>query len=93
LVTVTVKCRLELPGVDSLKEKRRILKSMMARLRNDFNIAIAEVDDNDILRRATVAVSTVSNSTGFSHEVIDKVMDRIRSNPSVILADLETETY
>jgi hypothetical protein len=84
---------LELPGVGSLKEKRRILKSLMARLRNDFNISIAEIGDNDVLRVSTLGVAVMSNSTGFGHQVIAKVVSRIESEPNVVLADYRTEAY
>jgi uncharacterized protein YlxP (DUF503 family) len=92
LVTVTLWCRLELPGVGSLKEKRRILKSLMTRLRNNFNISIAEVGDNDVLRSATLGAAVTSNSTSFGHQVIAKVVNKIESEPNVILADYRTET-
>jgi len=51
---MVVTIRLALPQVNSLKEKRRILKSLLARLRNDFNVSIAEIADNDVHRMATV---------------------------------------
>lgn len=93
MVTVILTCRLELPGVGSLKEKRRILKSLMTRLRNSFNISIAEVGDNDVLRAATLGAAVVSNDNSFGHQVIAKVVDKIESEPDVILADYRTESY
>ncbi len=93
MVTVTLKCRLELPGVVSLKEKRRILKSLIARLRNSFNVSVAEVDDNDVLRRATLGAAVVANHIGYAHQVIAKVVDRIKLAPDLILADYGTESY
>jgi len=93
LVTVTLKCRLELPGVVSLKEKRRILKSLTVRLRNSFNISIAEVGDNDVLRTATLAAAVVANSSSFAHQVIARVADRIESESDLILVDYGTESY
>jgi len=93
LVTVVLKVRLDLPGISSLKEKRRILKSLIARLRNDFNISIAEVDEQDRLRSAVLGAAVVSNSTSFGHQVMSKVVSKIGSNGDVILADYVTETY
>ena len=77
----------------SLKEKRRILKSLITRLHNDFNISISEVADNDILRRATLGAAIVSNSAAFGDQVIAKVVNRIANNNNVIIADYHTETY
>ncbi|MEW5995437.1 MAG: DUF503 domain-containing protein [Candidatus Zixiibacteriota bacterium] len=89
---MTLKCELELPGVSSLKEKRRRLKSLIARLKNNFNVSIAEVDHNDVLRRATLGAAVVANSSGFADQVIAKVVDRIKADPDVILADYGTES-
>jgi uncharacterized protein YlxP (DUF503 family) len=84
---------LELPGVSSLKEKRHRLKSMITRIRNDFNVSIAEIDQNDVLRRATLGAAVVANQTGFADQVIAKVMDRIRSNPEIVVLDYQTESW
>jgi len=93
LVTVLLIVRLELPEVRSLKGKRRILKSLFAKLRNDFNISIAEVDDNDILRSATVGAAIVSNSNRFGQQVTGKIVNRIESLHDVILLDYSTESF
>jgi uncharacterized protein YlxP (DUF503 family) len=93
LVTLILTIRLELPGVGSLKDKRRILKPLLARLRSDFNISAAEVGDNDIYRSATIGVAMVSNDSSFGHQVASKIARRIEENPQVVLADYSTETY
>jgi hypothetical protein len=79
--------------VDSLKEKRRIVKSLLVRLRNDFNISAAEVADNDRHRTATIGVAVVSNDSSFGHRVASKVVNKIESVPEVVLSDYHTETY
>jgi len=84
---------LELPPVGSLKEKRRILKSLLTRLRQDFNISIAEVDHNDQPRRALIGGAVVSNSSSFGHQVMSKVVSRVEGDPQVVLADYRMETY
>jgi len=93
LVTVIISFQLEIPGVDSLKGKRRILKSLTTRLRNNFNISIAEVGDNDIHRSAQIGVALVSNNKSYGHQVASKIINRIESNPEVILADYNIDTY
>jgi uncharacterized protein len=54
-------CRFDLriPGVASLKEKRHVVKTLSASLRQKFNVAVAEVDHQDLWQRAAIAVSTV----------------------------------
>ncbi len=93
LVTVVLKIRLDIPSVNSLKEKRRILKSLLTRLRNNFNISISEVADNDVLRSATLGAAIVTNKTAFGDQVIAKVVDKISSNSEIIVLDYQTEIY
>jgi uncharacterized protein YlxP (DUF503 family) len=87
-------CEIELsiPESHSLKDKRQILRSLLERLRNQFNVSIAEVDRMDSWQRATVGVASVSNETKHSVQVLNKVMDAIRSNPRVVVVDYSIET-
>jgi uncharacterized protein len=65
---------LSLPGNDSLKGKRSILKSILARLRHEFNISVAEVGDNDFWQSAVIGVVCVSNSSDYAHGLLTKVV-------------------
>lgn len=81
-------------GIDeanSLKDKRQVLKSLIAHLRNSFNISVAEVADHDIWRRATIAVAVVATDTRFATEVLDKVVDHIERDPRADLGHYEIE--
>lgn len=91
MVTVVMTMQLSLNGVTSLKEKRRILKSMFTRLRNDFNISISEIEDNDYPRFARIAATTVSNSSAYSHQVMQKVVGKIENNPEVFISDYQMD--
>ena len=93
LVTVILNIRLELPSVCSLKEKRRILKSLITRLRNNFNISISEVDNNDVLRSATLGAAIVTNESSFGDQVIAKVVNKIEANPDLVVLEYHTEKY
>ena len=77
----------------SLKEKRRLLKSLITRLRNSFNVSVSEVDDNDVLRTATLGIAIAANSSSFAHQVINRVMDRINTEPEIIVAEFQSESY
>ena len=93
MVTVILTLRMQLPGSNSLKDKRRTLKSLMTRLRNDFNISISEVADNDIPRAATIGAAIVSNSGTYGHQVMAKLVSKIESAPEIVLLDYSTENY
>jgi len=68
-------CTLELsiPTANSLKDKRGVVKSVAARLRNEFNIAVAEVDMLDSWRTATIAAVTVSSDKDYAHGLLTRV--------------------
>ncbi len=68
-------CRivLHLPQNRSLKGKRRIVQSVMGRLRSRFNVAVAEVEDNDLWQQAVLGVSCVSNNGHVAQEVLAQV--------------------
>lgn len=83
---------LDLAGVDSLKLKRSIVKSVLTRVRNQFNVTAAEVDEQDTHELAVIAIATVSNSSAHANSVIDKVIDWIEQNcREVDIADQKIE--
>ena len=60
---------------DSLKAKRKVVRSLIERMRHRFNCAVSEVGDNDVHGRAQIGVSTVANDTQFVNSVLDKVLN------------------
>jgi uncharacterized protein len=69
-----LKVRLQIYGAHSLKEKRKVLKSIKDRLAH-MNAAIAEVDDLDKWQAATLGLAVVSNEAGFVNSMLDKIMN------------------
>lgn len=69
--------QLALPGNDSLKGKRSILKSLLARLRHEFNISTAEVGDNEVWQSAIVGIAAVSNDADYVHGLLTRVVQWI----------------
>ena len=69
------KINLRLPDNLSLKGKRQVLKSITARVRNKFNVAVAEVDNHDRWQLATIGVCLISNDSRYTNEVLSKVVD------------------
>jgi uncharacterized protein YlxP (DUF503 family) len=84
--------QLHLPEVASLKEKRSVLKSLLARLRNKFNVSAAEVDQNDLWQSAVVGIVTVSNSTVHINQMLTQVINWIENNyPQIMIIDQSIE--
>jgi len=71
------KISLRLPGNLSLKDKRRVLKSITSRVGNQFNVSIAEVDDHDLWQLTTLGICCVSNNRRYTDEVLSKVVNFI----------------
>ncbi len=83
---------LHLPEAHSLKDKRQVIKSIMARVRNQFEVAIAEVEDHDIWQSAKLGVSCVSNSKQHADEILGRVQRYIEeTRPDVIISHIEKE--
>ncbi len=86
------KINLRLPENSSLKGKRQVLKSITTRVRNKFNVSVAEIDNHDRWQLATVGICCVSNDNRFTNEVLSKVMDFvINGHFEVEMLDYEIE--
>jgi len=71
---------LRLPGNSSLKDKRRVLKSVIARIHNQFNVAVAEVGCHDSWTVSTLGVACISTSAAHAHEILEHIVTWIESN-------------
>lgn len=75
-----------------MKEKRRIVKSILARLGNEFNVSVAEVERNDAWQHAVLGVACVSNDQSHLHRLLTKVVRSIEKGRfDAQVADYEIE--
>ena len=87
------KVTLQLPENESLKGKRRVIASTLDRVKNKFNVSIAEVDANDSLRTATLGVTAVSNSARHAEQVVTSVVDFISTaSGDAYVSDVDRES-
>ena len=76
----------------TLKEKRGIVKSILARARNSFNVAAAEVDDQDIPGSALLAFATVTENRARGRRLLEMLEERlVEERPDVDLVAFEIE--
>ena len=87
------KIRLRIPDSQSLKAKRRVVKSLIAKLKNRFNIAIAEVDALNAHQFAVLAAVSVSNDSAHLNKLISHVVNFVEANVDAELMDYETEFF
>lgn len=80
-----------LNGCQSLKEKRQILKGLKIKIRDSFNVSIADIDHQDKWQRAALGIACISTDKQFVNSMLDKVLDFVRAEPRVVLADHQLE--
>jgi uncharacterized protein YlxP (DUF503 family) len=89
-------CTLELdiPASHSLKDKRQVVRSLTARVRQSFNVSIAEVDSQDAWQHATIGIVCVSSDAEYAHGLLEKVIDNIEhSRLDAVIADYSIEIW
>ena len=86
-------CKLDLriPENHSLKEKRHVLRKLIDRVRTRFNVAIAEVGDNDLWQRAEMGFCTVGNDRRHINSSLDKIVYFIEQMNLVEMVRTEIE--
>ena len=78
----------EIPDVDSIKEKRRIIRSAKDKLQRRFHMSAAEVDLNDSLSYGQIGAALVSNSRSFGESVMHKALEMIEKEIPVRIHDV-----
>lgn len=75
----------------SLKDKRRVVKSLKDRIANTHNVSVAEVDDLDHRQAATLGIAMVSNDARFVESALARIVDQIRAfgRASLLTYDIE----
>lgn len=78
----------EIPDVDSIKEKRRVIRSVKDKLQRRFHLSAAEVDLQDSLSFSQIGAALVSNSKTFGESVLQKAFAMIEQEVCVRIQDL-----
>ncbi len=89
LLTITM----HLQGIDSLKGKRRIVKSVIERLRSRFNVSAAEVAAQDSKQLAVAGIAVVSNNGSHVDEQLDKIVNFIANDGRFFVGRIYRETF
>ena len=91
MVVGTCLIRLRLNGTRSLKDKRRVVQSLLTRLGREFGLACAEVGENDVWSRAVLGLACVSNEGGHAREVLRRAVLWLEGNidGEVLSSDIE----
>ena len=79
------------PGSASLKDKRRAVKGLLVRLRNEFGVSAAEVGGLDLWQRAAIGLALVSNDSQVCDQVLSKAVEFVKRQNNVELLDYKIE--
>lgn len=79
------------PGANSLKSKRRELRSIRDRIRSNFNVSVSEVDNQDLWQRGSLGIAVAGSDVVPVQELLDKIGDFLQRNWAHLLLDLRSE--
>ncbi len=82
---------IHVPDANSLKEKRQVVKSILDRTRNRFGVAAAEVEDQELHRKAVLGFASVSGSARHAKEMVEKVLESLRTHPAARVIEHELD--
>ena len=83
---------LRLSHSQNLKDRRQVARSLTSRIRNQFNVAVAEDADEQLWQRLSLVICCVSNDVGHAHEMLEKVVCFVEeSRPDLEVLTVETE--
>lgn len=93
MVVGVLRVRLAIFEARSLKDKRRVTKSLKDRLHARHNVSVAEVDDLDHRQAATLGITLVANEKRFVESALAKIADELRQNPHASLISQDVEYF
>jgi len=86
-----LKLLLFIPESNSLKDKRMVLHSLKAKMRNKFNVAITQIDDEDKWQKATLAIVGVEKDKRHMNSVLSEIINFVENFNSAELINHEME--
>lgn len=90
---VYAECSFFIPMAASLKGKRSVVKSMVDRVKNTYNVSIAEIDHQSLWQRTTLAIVATGSSKEVTEREIQRVIRLLESNPEWEMTDSTVEYY
>ena len=82
---------LSIPQSDSLKDKRRVIKSIKDKIRNNFNVSVAEIGAQDFWKSAQLGIAVISQDATYANGVISKIQDMIENRTETIMTNCTLE--
>jgi uncharacterized protein len=80
MVIACLKIKIRTPWVHTLKEKRMVVKSLSAKIRNKYNVSVSEVEEQDIHQITVLGLACVTQDTSHADSILDHVINFIENN-------------
>jgi uncharacterized protein YlxP (DUF503 family) len=93
VISAVVTIKIHIPLSHSLKDKRHVVKSLVARLRNNFNVSVIELPNSEKWQIASIAVGAISLDSQSLNSTILHVLDFVRRNLQVEILSHKVETF
>lgn len=90
---VVAECSFFIPMASSLKDKRSVVKSMIERVKNQYNVSIAEMEHQNLWQRTTLVVVAVASSNERADKEVRRAIRLLESNPEWEMTELHFEQY
>lgn len=91
MIIGTVEIHMLANWVHSLKEKRMVVKSTIDKVKNKFNVSIAEIENQDVHQSIVIGIACVSNNSRHANEVIQQVVNFIESHTEAMVVNTHIE--
>lgn len=76
---------------DSLKDKRQVVKSLKDRIRNRFNVSVAELDGHETWQSSTLGFACIGNGRAIVEQTLNKVLDHVEGEPRAMVVRCDME--
>jgi len=93
MVVASLTWELSLPGCSSLKEKRSVIRSMRDRLRDKFNVSVAETAFQDVHERAEITIALVASDGKMAESVLQKADQFVEEHGGAVITSVRRELY
>lgn len=91
MIIEAVTIKLYAPWVHSLKEKRMIVKSLIDKTKNKFNVSISEVDEQDVHQTIVLGLACITGTISHADSMIDSILTYIENNIDAQIIDVQRE--
>ena len=88
MTVISAKLKINIPHSGSLKDKRQVCRSLIAKAKQKFNASVAEVDTHDLCQTLTLGVAVVSGDGKHAKQMIDEIVRFVEGNTDAELTDV-----